>query len=91
VGGIKYNWVPLYEKIFQVKNMVYRLTAKDRVFCEGTLSECEECLTGISQMIHAGIKTDFEVTDFLIVNLDNPVTVSKNYDGPLYARHPDLM
>lgn len=71
--------------------MGYKLIARDRVFCEGTLPECEECLTGISQMIHAGIKTDFEVSEFLIVNLDNPATKPKNYNGPLYARHPDLM
>ena len=48
--------------------MEYRLIARDRVFCEGTLSECQETLTGISQMIHAGLSTDFQVQDFLIIS-----------------------
>ena len=46
--------------------MGYRLIARDRVFCEGSLSECEKQLTELSHMIHAGIKTDFEVTEFMI-------------------------
>lgn len=49
--------------------MVYRLIARDRVFCEGTLSECQKCLTGISQMIHAGLSTDFQVKEFLIMDI----------------------
>jgi len=49
--------------------MVYKWIARDRVFCEGTLSECEKCLTGISQMIHAGFSTDFQVEEFLIKNV----------------------
>ena len=44
--------------------MVYKLIARDRVFCEGTLSECQKCLTGISQMISAGFSTDFQVEEF---------------------------
>jgi hypothetical protein len=47
--------------------MQYKLVARDRVFCEGTLSECQKTLTGISQMIHAGVSTDFQVQEFLIV------------------------
>lgn len=48
--------------------MDYRLIARDRVFCEGTFSECEKCLTGISHMIHAGLSTDFQVEEFVIVS-----------------------
>jgi hypothetical protein len=47
--------------------MIYRLIARDRVFCEGTLSECQKYLTDISQMIHAGLSTDFHVEEFLIM------------------------
>lgn len=47
--------------------MNYKLVARDRVFCEGTLSECQKTLTGISQMIHAGFSTDFQIQEFLIV------------------------
>ena len=47
--------------------MDYRLIARDRVFCEGTLSECQKTLTGISHMISAGLSTDFSVEEFLIV------------------------
>lgn len=47
--------------------MVYKLIARDRVFCEGTMSECRKCLTGISQMIHAGLSTDFQVEEFVII------------------------
>jgi hypothetical protein len=53
--------------------MIYRLTARDRVFCEGTLSECQKCLTGITQMISAGLSTDFQVEEFEIV--DNEKTI----------------
>jgi hypothetical protein len=48
--------------------MDYKLIARDRVFCEGTLSECQKTLTGIAQMIHAGLSTDFQVQEFLIVS-----------------------
>jgi hypothetical protein len=48
--------------------MDYRLIARDRVFCEGTLSECQKTLTGIAQMISAGLSTDFSVEEFLIVS-----------------------
>ena len=47
--------------------MTYRLIARDRVFCEGTLPECQKTLTDISQMMSAGLSTDFQVEDFLIV------------------------
>lgn len=47
--------------------MEYKLIARDRVFCEGTLNECQKCLTGISQMISAGLSTDFHVEEFVIV------------------------
>lgn len=47
--------------------MDYKLIARNRVFCEGTLSECQKCLTGISQMIHAGFSTNFQIQEFLIV------------------------
>jgi hypothetical protein len=56
--------------------MDYKLIARDRVFCEGTLSECQKTLTGISQMIHAGLSTDFQVEEFLI--MVNTIT-SKEY------------
>lgn len=49
--------------------MEYKLIARDRVFCEGTLSECQKTLTGISQMISAGLSTDFQVEEFLIVTV----------------------
>lgn len=49
--------------------MGYKLIARDRVFCEGSLSECQKQLTELSHMIHAGIKTDFEVSEFSI-NID---------------------
>lgn len=47
--------------------MVYKLIARDRVFCEGTLPECQKTLTGISQMISAGLSTNFQVEEFVIV------------------------
>ncbi len=47
--------------------MTYRLIARDRVFCEGTLNECQKTLTDISQMISAGLSTNFQVEEFLIV------------------------
>lgn len=47
--------------------MEYKLIARDKVFCEGTLRECQKTLTGISQMIHAGLSTDFQVEEFLII------------------------
>ena len=48
--------------------MAYRLIARDRVFCEGTLAECQKTLTGISHMISAGLSTNFHVEEFLIVD-----------------------
>ena len=47
--------------------MNYKLIARDRVFCEGTLSECQKTLTGISHMMSAGLSTDFQVEEFFIV------------------------
>ena len=77
--------------------MPYKLIARDRVFCEGSLAECQESLTELSQMIHAGIKTDFQVEEFVIeidtvVRDDSvpPSDESHDYEGPLYAPHPDL-
>jgi len=64
----KYYCDPLYEKNFPQKKMTYRLIARDRVFCEGTLSECQKTLTGISQMICAGFSTDFKVSEFKILD-----------------------
>lgn len=46
--------------------MTYRLMARDRVFCEGTLNECQKTLTDISQMICAGLSTDFQIEEFTI-------------------------
>jgi hypothetical protein len=53
--------------------MVYKLIAKDRVFCEGELAQCQETLTGIHNMISAGLSTDFQVEDFLIVSCEETV------------------
>jgi hypothetical protein len=49
--------------------MVYKLIARERVFCEGSLDECQKTLTEITQMISAGLTTDFQVEEFLILNL----------------------
>jgi hypothetical protein len=48
--------------------MPYRLIAKDCVFCEGDLIQCQETLTNIHRMIHAGLSTDFQVEDFIIID-----------------------
>jgi hypothetical protein len=53
--------------------MVYKLIARDRVFCEGELAQCQETLTGIHNMISAGLSTDFQVEDFLIVSCEETV------------------
>lgn len=50
--------------------MVYKLIARDRIFCEGTLSECEKCLTDISIMSDI-VDTDFQVEEFLIIGVEN--------------------
>lgn len=49
--------------------MVYKLIARERVFCEGSLDECQKTLTEISQMISAGLTTDFQVDEFMIIDL----------------------
>jgi len=49
--------------------MKYRLIARDRIFCEGTLAECKEALTGVSNMISAGFSTSFQVEEFVIVSI----------------------
>jgi len=49
--------------------MKYKLIARDRTFCEGTLAECQKTLTGISHMISAGFSTSFQVDEFLIVSI----------------------
>jgi hypothetical protein len=46
--------------------MTYRLTARGRVFCEGTLKECQDALKGVNNMINAGFSTDFNLEEFLI-------------------------
>lgn len=48
--------------------MTYKLTARNRVFCDGTLTECQKTLTGISQMISAGFSTDFQLEEFVIIH-----------------------
>lgn len=48
--------------------MAYKLIARDRVFCEGTLAECQKTLTGISHMISAGLSTSFDVEEFVIIS-----------------------
>ena len=62
--------------------MGYKLIARDRVFCEGSLSECEKQLTELSHMIHAGIKTDFEVTEFMI-QIDSAVEDDHEIPGDI--------
>lgn len=46
--------------------MKYKLIARDRIFCEGTLSECQKCLTDISIMADI-VNTNFQVEEFLII------------------------
>jgi len=62
--------------------MPYKLIARDKVFCEGTLSECQKTLTGISKMIHAGFSTNFEIDEFMIsnANANENKTTWKQYD-----------
>ena len=50
--------------------MIYKLIARDRIFCEGTLSECEKCLTDISIMADI-VNTDFQVEEFTIIGKVN--------------------
>ena len=47
--------------------MRYKLIARDRIFCEGTLSECQKCLTDISIMADI-VDTDYKIEEFMIVN-----------------------
>lgn len=49
--------------------MTYRLIARDRIFCEGSLNECQECLTELSKMIRAGLSTEIQLEEFLIIHL----------------------
>jgi len=60
----------IIRKKFSQEKMSYRLIARDRIFCEGTLAECQDALTGISNMISAGFSTSFQLEEFLIV-IDN--------------------
>ena len=46
--------------------MNYKLIARDRIFCEGTLSECQKCLTDISIMADI-VDTDYKIEEFLII------------------------
>ena len=48
--------------------MTYKLIARDRVFFEGTLRDCQKTLKDIAQMINAGLSTEIAVEEFLIVN-----------------------
>lgn len=54
-----------------MKKMVYRLIAKERTFCEGSFAECKEALTDISNMIHAGLSTTYQLTEFTITSTEN--------------------
>ena len=45
--------------------MSYRLIARDRIFCEGTMAECQKTLSDISMMMDI-FSTDFEVEEFVI-------------------------
>mgnify|MGYP003336924120 CR=1 FL=1 len=47
--------------------MNYKLIARDRVFFEGTLIDCQKTLKDISQMINAGLSTEIQVEEFFIV------------------------
>jgi hypothetical protein len=53
-----------------MEKMVYRLIARDRVFCEGDLAHCQGALTDIHNMISAGFSTDFQLEEFLIINCE---------------------
>lgn len=53
--------------------MPYKLIARDRVFCEGEFEQCQQTLTGIHNMISAGLSTDFQVEEFLIVYSEETV------------------
>lgn len=48
--------------------MAYRLIARDLIFCEGSLADCQNSLKQISEMIRAGFSTDFTIEEFLIIN-----------------------
>lgn len=52
--------------------MNYKLIARDRTFCEGTLAECQSCLSNISMMMDI-FSTDFKVEEFLIVSVCDEV------------------
>jgi len=51
-----------------MKNTTYQLIARNKIFCKGTLSECQKTLIDISQMIHAGLSTNFQLEEFLIIH-----------------------
>jgi hypothetical protein len=46
--------------------MIHRLIARDRIFCEGTMAECQKALTDISIMMDI-FSTDFAIEEFVIV------------------------
>ena len=50
--------------------MKYKLIARDRTFCEGTLAECKNALTGVSNMISAGFTTSFQLEEFVIISIN---------------------
>jgi len=45
--------------------MIHRLIARDRIFCEGTMAECQKALSDISIMMDI-FSTDFEIEEFVI-------------------------
>ena len=47
--------------------MEYKLIARDKVFCEGTIAECQKTLKNISIMLDI-ISTDFDIKDFVIIS-----------------------
>ena len=50
--------------------MVYRLIARDRTFCEGTMAQCQKALSDISMVLDI-YSTDFAIEEFVIVIEDD--------------------
>ena len=42
-----------------------KLTARDRIFCEGTMAQCQKALSDISMVLDI-YSTDFKVEEFVI-------------------------
>jgi hypothetical protein len=49
---------------------MYRLTARDRTFCEGTMAECQKTLSDISMMMDI-VSIDYEIEEFVIISEDD--------------------